>query len=139
MTYMKKTGFIAFALLTVILLVAAYLWFFVWNKPQVNVANAQSIKTNAAALFREYSTNEQAANAAYLEKVVEVSGEVTSVTKNAEGLTVVLLKTEDPMFGINCTVEQKDIQLKEGDTVTLKGICTGYLTDVVLIRCFLIK
>lgn len=139
MTYMKKTGFIAFALLTVILLLAAYFWFFVWNKPQVNVANAQSIKINAAALFREYSTNEQAANASYLEKVVEVSGEVTSVTKNAEGLTVVLLKTDDPMFGINCTVEQKDIHLKEGDTVTLKGICTGYLTDVVLIRCFLIK
>jgi hypothetical protein len=43
------------------------------------------------------------------------------------------------MFGINCTMEEKDGNIKEGDEVVLKGICTGYLTDVVLIRCYKIK
>ena len=136
---MKKLRTVALFILAVGISIAAYLWFFVWNKPQVNVAKAESIKIDAPVLFKEYSTNEQTANKNYLEKIMEVRGEVTSVTKNAEGLTVVLLKTEDPMFGINCTMEQKDIRVKEGETIVLKGICTGYLTDVVLIRCFQIK
>jgi tRNA_anti-like len=116
--------------------VAAYGWFFLWNKPQTNVAKAYGLKIAAPALFNEYSSNEQAANKKYLEKILEVSGQVTSITKNAEGLTVILLKTDDPMFGVNCTLEQKDIQVIEGDSMAVKGICTGYLTDVVLIRCY---
>lgn len=130
-----------FLLVAVILLIAAalYVWFFIWNKSQLNVADAKGIKVEAAALFNAYSSNEKSANTNYLEKILEVSGEVTSVTQNAEGFTVVLLKTDDPMFGINCTLEQKDVIVKEGDTVTLKGICTGYLTDVVLIRCYTIN
>ena len=133
---MKK---IALVILVLLLAVAAYVWFFVWNKPQTNVAGATAIKTEAVALFNEYSTNEQAANQKYLEKILEVAGIVTSVNKNAEGQTVILLKTNDPMFGINCTMEEKHIVLKEGDAVTLKGICTGYLTDVVLISCYKIN
>lgn len=133
---MKK---IALVILVLLLAVAAYVWFFVWNKPKTNVAGATAIKTEAVALFNEYSTNEQAANQKYLEKILEVAGIVTSVNKNAEGQTVILLKTNDPMFGINCTMEEKDIVLKEGDAVILKGICTGYLTDVVLIRCYQIQ
>jgi hypothetical protein len=133
---MKKAALVTLVLL---MAVAAYVWFFVWNKPQTNVAGATALKIEAVALFNDYSTNEQAANQKYLEKILEVRGVVTNVTKNAEGQTVVLLKTNDPMFGVNCTIEEKNIIFKEGDAVTLKGICTGYLTDVVLIRCFLIK
>ncbi len=136
---MKYWKIIVLLLVILLAAISAYVWFFEWNKPQTNVAKAEGIKVEAAVLFNTYSTNEQAANKTYLEKVTEVTGEVMNVTKNAEGLTVVLLKTDDPMFGINCTIEQKDITVKEGDKVTLKGICTGYLTDVVLIRCYLIN
>jgi hypothetical protein len=133
---MKK---IALVTLVLLLAVAAYVWFFVWNKPQTNIAGANALKTEAVTLFNEYSTNEQAANTKYLEKVLEVSGKVTSVTKNAEGLAVVLLQSDDPLFGINCTIEQKNVQVKQGEEVVLKGLCTGYLTDVVLIRCYKVK
>jgi tRNA_anti-like len=133
---MKSFKTIALVFIILAVAVAAYGWFFLWNKPKTNVAKADGVKIEAAALFTEYSNNEQAANTKYLEKILEVSGEVTSVTKNAEGFTVVLLKTDDLMFGVNCTLEQKDVLVKKGDKVTLKGICTGYLTDVVLIRCY---
>jgi DNA/RNA endonuclease YhcR with UshA esterase domain len=133
---MNRLKKIVLILLFVLLAVATYTWFFVWNKPQTNVAKADALKIKASALFNEYSTNEQTANQKYLEKILEVTGEVTSITKNVEGQTVILLKTNDPMFGVNCTMEEKNIVLKEGDAVTIKGICTGYLTDVVLIRCY---
>jgi uncharacterized protein (UPF0333 family) len=132
-----KTIFLAVVILAAI--AVGYVWFFIWNKPQSNVAQAKGIPVEAALLFQSYSTNEQQANATYLEKIVEVKGEVKTVSANAEGFMVVLLKANDPMFGINCTLEQKDVVIKEGETVTLKGICTGYLTDVVLIRCYKVK
>jgi hypothetical protein len=118
---------------------AAYAWFFIWNQAPVNVEKAKAIPVSAKALFQAYSTNEQMANQSYLEKILEVTGEVTTVTMNAEGFTVVLLKTDDPVFGINCTLEKSTNEIKQGTRITLKGICTGYLTDVVLIRCYKIK
>lgn len=132
-----KTISIIIAILT--LIGAGYIWFFIWNKSETNVADSKGIPVEAVGLFQSYVSNEQKANTNYLEKILEVSGEVNTVSTNAEGFLVVLLKTNDPMFGINCTMEQKDVVIKEGETVTLKGICTGYLTDVVLIRCYKTK
>lgn len=136
---MKQMKIILLAVVILAAIAAGYVWLFIWNKPQTNVEQAKGIQVEAKLLFQSYSSNEQQANATYLEKIVEVTGEVTTVSTNAEGFMVVLLKADDPMFGINCTLEQKDVVIKEGETVTLKGICTGYLTDVVLIRCYKVK
>ena len=135
----KRTLLLGLLLPAVLLALAIYVWFFVWNKPALNIEKAKAITIEASALFDEYSANEKAANAKYIDKVLEVSGEVTNVSKNAEGLTVIMLKTNDLMFGVNCTMEEKEVECKAGDKLTLKGICTGYLTDVVLIRCHRVK
>lgn len=121
--------------LSLLAIVAAYIWFFIWNPAPPSIEKTKSIVIDAVALFDAFSQNEKKANADFLDKVLEVRGEVTNVTMNADGSAVILLKTNDLMFGINCTMEEKNIQLKKGDQVTLKGLCTGYLTDVVLIRC----
>jgi tRNA_anti-like len=133
---MKSFKTIFWVVLLFIIAAAAYAWIFVWNKPATNVLTSTAIKIPANDLFDAYLKNEQEANTLYLEKILEVTGEIMNVSVNAEGSTVVLLKTKDSMFGVNCTLEQKAIVMKEGEQVTLKGICTGYLTDVVLIRCY---
>ncbi len=135
---MNKIKTILFLIVAIALLGSAYAWFFIWNKPQQNIKNATGIQVQAAAIFKEYNSNEKTANAKYIDKIVEVTGVVNSVSKNAEGKWVVMLKTGDLMFGVNCTMEE-DVQIKEGEAVSLKGICTGYLTDVVLIRCYKTK
>lgn len=109
-----------------------------WNKPPVNIAGESSIRTDAVNLFREFSDNEQVASKTYNGNVLEVTGIVSSTGTNQEGKTVVQLQTNDPMFGINCSME-KDAVIKEGEKVTIKGICSGFTSDVILIRCYLIK
>lgn len=135
---MKKTKLILILLVSAAVIGSAYAWLFIWNKPQMNIENKEAVKIAAVDLFNEYSTNEANANATYIDKIVEVTGVVNSVSKNSEGKTVVMLKTNDQMFGVNCTLE-KNVVIKEGETVSLKCICTGYLTDVVLIRCYKTK
>ncbi|MFT3845753.1 MAG: hypothetical protein QM725_11915 [Lacibacter sp.] len=135
---MKKTKLILILLVSAAVIGSAYAWLFIWNKPQMNIENKEAVRIAAVDLFNEYSTNEANANATYIDKIVEVTGVVNSVSNNSEGKTVVMLKTNDEMFGVNCTLE-KNVVIKEGETVSLKGICTGYLTDVVLIRCYKTK
>ena len=132
---MKKIRLIIILILIFSILGSAYAWFFIWDKPKQNVKDAKAIPVQATVIFTEYNTNEKAANSKYIDKIVEVTGEVSNVSKNSEGKTVVLLKTDDLMFGVNCTMEG-DARISTGDQVSIKGICTGYLTDVVLIRCY---
>lgn len=132
---MKKIRLIIILIVIFSIAGSAYAWFFIWNKPKQDVKDAKAIPVQATAIFTEYNTNEKTANSKYIDKIVEVTGEVSNVSKNSEGKTVVLLKTDDLMFGVNCTMEE-DANINTGDKVSIKGICTGYLTDVVLIRCY---
>lgn len=122
-------------IISFIAIAAGYIWLFIWNPAPPSIEKTKAISIDAVTLFNAFSQNEKKANADYLDKVLQVRGEVTNITTNADGITVILLKTDDIMFGINCTMEEKNISVKTGDQVTLKGLCTGYLTDVVLIRC----
>jgi hypothetical protein len=109
-----------------------------WYKPHRDVKDETAIEVTAQALFDAYGKNEQEANTLYLDKAIVVKGEVASVKTNQEGKTVVVLKTSDPMFGVQCTMKEA-ASLQPGQQVALKGICTGYLMDVVLIDCYLWK
>ena len=103
---MKKIRVIIILIVVFSLMGSAYAWFFIWNKPKQDVKDAASIPVSATVIFNDYSTNEKSANTKYIDKIVEVTGEVNNVSKNAEGKTVLLLKTDDLMFGVNCTMEE---------------------------------
>jgi tRNA_anti-like len=109
-----------------------------WNRPHTNIKRVDAVKITATALYREFSEAEQTATEKYTGKVLEVTGIVQSVSANQDGKMLLQLQTDDPMFGINCSLEQ-DADVREGTTVRLKGICSGFTTDVILIRCYLIK
>lgn len=109
-----------------------------WNRPHSSVEAANGIHVNAATLFQQFSDNEQLATKTYNGKVVEITGVVGSTSTNQEVKTIVQLQSNDLLFGINCTMEN-ETTFKGGDTVTLKGICSGFTSDVILVRCYLIK
>lgn len=105
-----------------------------YNKPHRNVEAAKGLEVSAAQLIADYESNEAAANGKYLDKVIAVTGEVTEVAKNQKAETVITLKGTD-MGGIICTLEAATATaITPGTNVSIKGICTGYLTDVVLVR-----
>lgn len=112
-----------------------YIGYRMYTKPHRSVTNAKATAVDAFKIATEYETNEAEANSQYLDKILELKGEVTEVTKNQKGETVIALKGTD-MSGVRCTIEGATPQdIKNGTSLTLKGICTGYLTDVVMVRC----
>ncbi len=135
---MNKKIFKKILLLAIIIFIAGIVYFLTqWYKPARDVNNEKGVIVIADTIVNEFANNEKAANAKYLDKPLQVKGEVSEVKKNQDGKPVVMLKTNDPMSGIMCTLK-KDENIQLGSQITIKGICTGYLTDVVLIECIIV-
>lgn len=131
-----KKALLAIGLLLIVALGVGY---FIYNKPHENMhRKAPDYSMSATELFQEFEADEAAANEKYLDKVVEVRGEVQDISTDEQGITTVTLSTEG-MFGIICKLDEltdhsrTDFEVSE--QVTFKGICTGMLMDVVLVRC----
>jgi tRNA_anti-like len=132
----NKKRILKWSLLFVLLIIitGGFVAYKMYNKPHRNVEETKGMSVTAVQLITDYETNEADANSKYLDKVLEVAGEITEVSKNQKAETVITLKGS-VMGGIICTLEAPSLtDAKPGASVTIKGICTGYLTDVVLVR-----
>lgn len=113
----------------------------IYTKPHRDVTTEKGVQLSAQNLYDAFRTNEAEANKLYLDKAIEMTGEVSEVSTNQDGNTVVNFKTSDPLFVINCTFKTNPGELKPGLNITFKGICTGYIPDanVVINEGVLVK
>ncbi len=112
---------------------------YMWNKPARNVAEEKGIQITASAIFDSFTVNENRANKLFLTKAIQVTGEVTEIKNNQAGETVIYLKSNDPLFGVNCTFKENPGTLTKGSTITFKGVCTGFLSDVIINQGTIVK
>ncbi len=118
-----------------IILALGFVGYKMWTKPHRNVQESKSIIIEASKLAALFENNETEANKLYLDKVLQINGKVNDVIKNQNNKTVVTIKGTD-MSNILCTLEENESnELLPETFIQLKGICTGYLTDVVMVRC----
>jgi len=112
-----------------------------YNKPHRDLMSEKvSAQMTAQELFSAYEEDESQANEQYLDEMVEITGTIERVNIEQEKSTL-QLQTEDMMAGIICEFEAgalKNIPA-EGEKITVRGICTGKLMDVVLVRCIIMN
>lgn len=127
----------AFVLILGALIIGSW---YIFYKPHRSLEQAETITVSADSLLSAYLRDEKAANSFYLDKALVIKGEIADLTVNQSGQTVILLKTQDPMAGVVCTLQKKsEIPLQKGISVKIKGFCSGFITDVVLRDCQIIK
>jgi len=140
---MKKVIKITGVLFLVAVLAAAYVWFFVYNKPHRDFEKAKPVIVESARQsYQNFKTNPRAAEAG---KVIEIHG-VPSGIEHSDSLVVVVFAFQKGMFGnegVRCTVlpnyRKEAVKLSIRDTVYIKGFCSGYNgTDVILEDCSII-
>lgn len=113
----------------------------IYNKPHVNVAQEKAaISSTASVLLEAFSADETAANLKYLGKIIQVKGVISKVEiVNKKGS--ITLETEALFGSVLCTLTPEESlsikELKIGQEILLKGICTGFLMDVVLVKCII--
>ena len=127
-------------------------------QPHRSVENTKADHSyNASELVSEYLTDVNAANAKYLDEegesnVFEIKGNVSTISEDYNGQTLVLLKTETDKAGVSCTFtteqssEAKTIAL--GTEIRIKGVIesgASYDEDlemyenVIMDECTLLK
>ncbi len=148
-----KTKKIILLSIAVMVFSAALISYTLYNKKHFSVEGSiPAAIITAAALHQTFSTDSAIAKGKFIgdetnKKVIQVAGAVTAVQKDQQGNIVILLKTGTDGAFINCTMEGKIENINAGNSITLKGICSGYNFDadmgipgdVILVRCFLTK
>lgn len=129
-------------LFTTLIVGCAFLVYRWVNKPVVDMSEAVcKVKLSAVELFDAYSNNESYADSCYSGQVIEVFGTVKSVSKDGPNKSLVF-ETNDMLFGIDCAIDSsshvKLNSLGEGQKVTIRGECSGLLSDVVMVRCIIL-
>ncbi|MHA4809475.1 OB-fold protein [Flavitalea flava] len=96
-------------------------------------------RLSADELFNAFEKDETGATRKYADKILAVRGMVRQLSKDDKGGYTVYLSTPDLLKSISCSMDslyrQSSLSVKTGDSITIKGVCSGALLDIVLIRC----
>lgn len=130
---------ILIALLLIALIVGGIFAFYEFNRGVQTLDDVNAdYEMTADELYSAFETNEKEALKKYEGKVIQLSGKIVEIKKSEKG-TNLTLEAEDAMLGgVNCTFAQLDEELKEGESIRLKGRCQGFLMNVVLNNCVLV-
>ena len=108
--------------------------------PDTHQLNA-AFKVEAVDLVRLFEADASTSTKQYADKVIDVHGFVSTIQVTDTSGTV-FLKGETSLSSVMCQCDQKAVrevtQLRNGELVTIKGICSGYLMDVVMVRCIVV-
>jgi hypothetical protein len=128
--------------LLILAFVAGAIGVYLWNKPHRTAENEKPVVIlTAEELFQQFSADESATTAKYIDKTVQVTGVINRMVTTDSGELRVALATSDVLAEVLCNmkpgVSLNDYQ--EGASITIKGICIGYDTDVQLQQSVVVR
>lgn len=124
------------AIVTVAVFVMPY-----FKDTNTNIKNVTSeANLDSKDLVNAYLVNEKESNTTYTGKVIEISGKVKSVSFLNNRSTVILYGLQEN-YGVICDVHPSQVPklklLKINQKIMVKGICKGFLKDVILLNCYI--
>lgn len=141
---LKRNKNVLIATILAIVTSATAFWYFAIYEQKNNrtdVTNKQAVTKTATSFVQEFLTNEEAANKKYLQKdssVIEITGTVEKIEKDELG-TILYLQTNIEGTTISCRL-QDAANLATGNSVTIKGLFTGFLMgQIQLSECKIIS
>ncbi len=120
--------------LAFIIAAAGYYYVFVYSVRHHRDVNKEvAMHVSAKELVNSFSTNEQSANQQYLNKVIEVKGAVIQMGHDQSLQKTIMLGSEMELSNVFITLKDTSTPIRIGDSILVKAICTGFLSDVVLV------
>jgi len=122
---------------------AVMIGIYLYNQKPIDTREVKAtFQIPASELIKAFSDDEASANKNYVDQVIVVIGKVGEVKFTpTEGS--ISLQSDDPMSGVTCSFYADEIKtltrIKAGDSIKIKGKCTGKLMDVVLNTCSIIN
>jgi len=138
---MKKSSFKIIIGGAILIIIAFFIAIKLYNKPHVDTKKSKAdFVLTAQNLISDFLQDEISAEQKYANQVLQINGEIHKIsTLNGNG--VITLKFTNLDSSIICHLQpeenKKILLFKKGQKITVKGICTGYLLDVIMVNCVL--
>jgi hypothetical protein len=128
------------------IIMALIVYFFIYNKPHRDYEKAKpEFELKDEELYTDFVTNEATASDKYNGKILLLTGEVAFV-EQVDEMVIVAFVFDEGLFGeegVRCTMlesqHSRALELNTGQSVHIKGLCTGFTgSDVVLEHCSIV-
>jgi hypothetical protein len=131
---------VAVALGAIGLLIGLYLF----NKKDPDLAKVKpDYVIDVSSLVGEFSQDENSATTKYVDKVLEVTGSVLSIEPTSDSTMNITLSAENQMTGVICSFKNvsdpSSQNIKEGEILKVRGVCSGMLMDILLNNCVIVR
>ncbi len=130
-----KTAIIISAILVIAGAAAGY--YFYNLKPKDLGKIKPDFYVTSAELQRSFEEDEEAAISRYVDKIIEVSGVVSDINPGENSTMNISLKTDNNFSSVICTLTSEVLpeEIRVGSRISIRGVCSGYLMDVLLNNC----
>jgi hypothetical protein len=134
---MKKIYKLIFISLAIASLAGAIFAYYLWNKPHRNPADEDGIALTSVEIYESYENNEKKSDSLYLNKTLQITGIVENKIVKEDGSKLITLTGgEMALGGVLVSFQPSDTSkintIEKGANITVKGICSGKLDDVVI-------
>jgi hypothetical protein len=138
---MIKRLFVPVLLFILITIAAVYYYVFVYSvQNHRNINKETAITIIADDLTQQYADNETNANTTYLNKVLLIKGVLLDTATNQQGKPTVTIGNPLSLSNVYITLnERPNYKLLINDSIHIKGVCTGLLSDVIINEAQVIK
>lgn len=127
----------------VLVLIIISLFFIInlYNKPFIDIKKSNpKLEVTAQEILDDYLADEYSANEKYVDNLIQIKGEIADISFD-KGISIITLKDTNGFSSIICHMLPETnlnvLKHKKGNQVMIKGICTGYLIDIMMVRCIL--
>jgi tRNA_anti-like len=129
--------------LFVALLIAGLWAYKEYNRKPADIKSEKAdLSITAVELLQRYNKNSAAADSAFVDKIVEVSGSIKQIEQTSDSSATIYLGVASLENNVSCLLQASETakakNFKQGDSVSLRGVCTGFLMDVELNRCVVV-
>jgi hypothetical protein len=142
--YLKNNRFFLLAIVFVCVTALCIYGYKEFTRKPADLSKSDAVESiTASDLCGMYSNYEDSANKKYLGKIIEVTGTVVEIENQQDTVLTILLGDTLQAARISCLIDKQYIVTAKnsvlGDKLKVKGICTGYLMNVELNRCVIVK
>jgi hypothetical protein len=139
---MKTNVKVLLGVVTFIAVVGIGAALYLFRMPHKDIGKAKpDFIITAIDIQKAFEDNETLATAKYVNKILEIEGEVESVKTGEANVFNVILKSGSDLSSVICTfpAATEPAGFTVGAKVSIRGECSGFLMDVLMNNCVLIK
>lgn len=125
----------------VLIIISLFFIINLYNKPFIDIKKSNpELEVTAQEILDDYLADEYSANEKYVDNLIQIKGEIAEISFD-KGISIITLKDRSGFSSIICHMLPETnlnvLKLKKGSQITIKGVCTGYLFDIMMVRCIL--